>query len=255
MKDYLYDGNFEGLLTCIYLHYYEEKAAGIYAEEQYQGSLFADSVIVNTDEEKAVKVYEAIEKKISTFDLRRLYRTFLSSEPNKEMAILNYVRLGFKEGARVSALHSHPVVFAVQQCEKKVSFEAHRLTGLVRFSALAFPGRAFGSEKEILYSVVEPDHDVLELIADHFSDRLKSDPFILHDKRRGKAVFAQQGSWYMSPFNDKELPELAEGEKEYRRMWKKYFETIAIQERINPRCQKNFMPVRYWKNLTEFKGS
>jgi probable DNA metabolism protein len=42
-------------------------------------------------------------------------------------------------------------------------------------------------------------------------------------------------------------------EKEYQDLWKKYFETIAIKERTNPRCQKNFMPVRYWKNLTELR--
>ncbi|HNX60154.1 MAG TPA: DUF4130 domain-containing protein, partial [Spirochaetota bacterium] len=40
-------------------------------------------------------------------------------------------------------------------------------------------------------------------------------------------------------------------EKEYRAMWRHYYREIAIPERTNPRCQKNFMPVRYWKYLTE----
>ena len=30
MIDYLYDGTFEGLLTCIYENYYTEKASGIF---------------------------------------------------------------------------------------------------------------------------------------------------------------------------------------------------------------------------------
>ena len=29
MQDYLYDGTFEGFLTCVYHHYYTEPAAGI----------------------------------------------------------------------------------------------------------------------------------------------------------------------------------------------------------------------------------
>ena len=29
MTDYLYDGTFEGILTCIYHHYYTDKATGI----------------------------------------------------------------------------------------------------------------------------------------------------------------------------------------------------------------------------------
>ena len=39
MQDYLYDGTFEGFLTCVYHHYYTEQAAGICLKEEYQSSL------------------------------------------------------------------------------------------------------------------------------------------------------------------------------------------------------------------------
>ena len=39
MQDYLYDGTFEGFLTCVYHHYYTEPAAGICLKEEYQSSL------------------------------------------------------------------------------------------------------------------------------------------------------------------------------------------------------------------------
>lgn len=258
MVDYLYDGTFEGFLCCIYAHYYSEKASGIYRKENYQASLLGGWRLIGTEETKATKVYEAIERKISKDDLRRIYRVFLSSDEEKENKLLRYIQLGFKEGAGISLMHSDPVVFAVQQCEYKVSIETHRIKGLARFSALknsrAVPGNMAGENgQEILYCCIEPDHDILEIIAGHFSDRLKNDPFIIHDKRREKAVFAQGGSWYISSFTVRDLPLLGVGEREYRDLWKKYFETIAIQERINPSCQKRFMPVRYWKNLTEFR--
>lgn len=244
MIDYLYDGTFEGLLTCVYSHYYHEKAAGIYEKDQYQVRLFSEYRFIQTEETKAVRVYDAIEQKISADDLRRIYRVFLSSDPAKETMILNYIRLGFREGPKISLLHSNSIVYDMQQCEHKVSYEVHRLQGLIRFSVLQ-PG-------DILYSGIEPDHDVLELLAEHFSDRYKNDPFMIHDKRRKKAVFAQNGSWFISNFREEELPGITEEEEHYRKLWKKYFETIAIQERINPACQKRCMPVRYWKNLTEF---
>lgn len=252
MVDYLYDGTFEGFLTCIYEHYYTEKAAAIYPKDQYQASLLSSFHVVNTEEEKATRVYEAIEEKISREDLRRIYRVFLSSDFEKENKLLQYIRLGFRKGSAVSLLHGNPVVFQVQQCEKKVSVETHRMKGLIRFSALR-SGSNVAGEREVLYCCVEPDHDVLELIADHFSDRLKSEPFIIHDKTRNKAVFSQGGNWYISDFSDRDLLLYGEGEKEYRDLWKEYFETIAIKERINPKCQKRMMPVRYWKNLTEFR--
>ncbi|MDD3168274.1 MAG: TIGR03915 family putative DNA repair protein [Eubacteriales bacterium] len=252
MVDYLYDGTFEGFLTCVYYHYYGEKASGIYRKEDYQASLLSGCRSIVTEEKKASRVYEAIEKKISGEDLRRIYRVFLSSDEEKENKLLRYIRLGFQEGSGISLLHSNPIVFEVQRCEYKVNIETHRIKGLARFTALRNSSpRENGNE--ILYCSIEPDHDILEIIANHFADRLKNDPFIIHDKTRNKAVFAQGGSWYISGFTDKDLPLFGEGEREYRDLWKKYFDTIAIRERINPSCQKRFMPVRYWKNLTEFR--
>lgn len=242
MVDYLYDGTFYGFLTCVYNHYYEEKASGIFTCDSYQSNILISPVNVVTDHDKAVKVYEAIEKKISPYDLQRIYRVFLSSVENREMLLLNYIRLGFKEGSKISLLHGSPIVSPVEKAEKKVTFEIHRIFGLLRFSVL---------EGDVLYAVLEPDHDILEFIAEHFTDRYKNDPFIIHDKRRGKALVSYRSSWYITEFNEEQLPALSENEKEYQALWKKYFETIAIKERTNPKCQKNFMPVRYWKHLTE----
>lgn len=242
MVDYLYDGSFEGFLTCIYYHYYEEKAAGIFSSDNYQPSILNSFIEVQSEAEKATRVYDAIGEKISPYDLQRIYRVFLSTVDNREMLLLNYIRLGFKIGSKISLLHGNPYVSPVEKAEKKVTFEVHRLFGLLRFSVL---------EGEVLYAVLEPDHDVLEFLADHFTDRYKNEPFIIHDKKRNKALVSQGGEWFITDFTESNLPRLSKNEKEYRALWKKYFETIAIKERTNPKCQKNFMPVRYWKHLTE----
>lgn len=242
MVDYLYDGSFEGFLTCIYYHYYEEKAAGIFTSDSYQSNILNSFIEVKAEAEKATKVYDAIEKKISPYDLQRIYRVFLSTVDDREMLLLNYIRLGFKEGSKISLLHGNPYVSPVEKAEKKVTAEVHRLFGLLRFSVL---------EGEVLYAVLEPDHDVLEFLADHFTDRYKNEPFIIHDKKRSKALVAQGGEWFITDFTEANLPHFSKKENEYRALWKKYFHTIAIKERTNPRCQKNFMPVRYWKHLTE----
>ena len=71
--DYLYDGSFEGFLCCVYLHYYEEKASGIYVQTSYQNKLFQPCKIVDTDYERAERGYEAIESKISSRALKRVY--------------------------------------------------------------------------------------------------------------------------------------------------------------------------------------
>jgi probable DNA metabolism protein len=251
VMDYLYDGSFEGFLCCVYLHYYEEKASGIYLQNRYQGKLLQPCKVVETDLDRAQKVYEAIESKISSHALKRVYYLFLSNNEEKENIALRYLRLGFRLGPKVDSLHSDPVVYEAQQIAQKVAKEAHLLTGLVRFSVLSVDsGR---TERELLYAKIEPDHDVLELLGEHFSDRFKGDPFLIHDGRRGKALYSAAGQWYIAPLDEKALPHQSDQEKLYRRMWKAYFDTIAIEERINPACQKRMMPVRYWKNLTEMR--
>lgn len=245
MVDYLYDGTFEGLLTCIYLHYYNEKADGIFLKDEYQANLMKSWIEVETDSGKADIVYEAIKNKISGYDLRRIYRAFMSSEPEKEKKILDYVRLGFIKGSSISMLHGNSIVFEVQKIEKKVSCEIHRMKGLIRFSEL---------EGGILYSVIEPDHDIVEFLAKHFTDRYKNEPFIIHDRKRSKALVAYKEEWYITHFTSEEVSPVSEDELQYRKLWKQYFENMSIKERINPACQKNMMPVRYWKNLTEFQS-
>jgi hypothetical protein len=34
-------------------------------------------------------------------------------------------------------------------------------------------------------------------------------------------------------------------------MWKSYYDTMAIKERLNPRLLRRCLPVRYWKHLPE----
>ena len=44
---------------------------------------------------------------------------------------------------------------------------------------------------------------------------------------------------------------MAEDGKLFQRLWKGYFDAMTIRERINPRLQRQMMPKRYWRFLTE----
>lgn len=246
MQDYLYDGTFEGFLTCVYHHYYTEPASGICQSDEYQSTLLGGFQEVDTDFEKAQRVYLAAERKISYLDLRRVYKCFLSSVPGKEMIMLRYLVLGFRVGPGVSQLHGNPDVFAAQGIEKKINVETERMLQFVRFSVM---------QGNVLYAQIEPDHDVLELIGDHFSVRFRNDPFLIHDVKRGKAMAGYQGRWYITGFSEEDVPEESEEEKAYQALWQKYFDHIAIRQRANERCQRHFMPLRYRKHLTECQGN
>ena len=42
-------------------------------------------------------------------------------------------------------------------------------------------------------------------------------------------------------------------EAQYRRLWKRFYDTIEIKERHNPRRRMSHMPKRYWETMTEFQ--
>ncbi len=44
-----------------------------------------------------------------------------------------------------------------------------------------------------------------------------------------------------------------EEEAACRLLWKRFYETVAIPERYNPRCRMTQMPKRYWSTMTEFQ--
>jgi probable DNA metabolism protein len=273
--DYLYDGTFQGFLCCVFFHYRKAPATGVYRQEAYQRNIFTNYEIVDTDDNQAEVVYNAIQKKISDHDLKRIYSAFSSDDPEKETKILRYIILGFKQGSAIRLLHSDVDVFNLQQLERKVYLEVHRMCGLVRFTEMK-PSQGQGIEyqererhgrenqkkeyqetkgkvrKSILYAPIEPDNDIVEFLAPHFVDRLKEEVFIIHDKKRNKAVVYANNDWYITDFADDGFLSKTKEEEGYRRLWRLYFDTIAIRERTNPACQKRFMPVRYWSNLVEF---
>lgn len=249
--EYLYDGSFEGLLTCIYYHYYQEPATGICPQEYYQPTFMTDHTVVTTDPDLAARVYAGIENKISSDSLDLVYDTFLSSTPDKDNLILNYLRLGFRMGSKVDLYHTHPAVYPLHKAARQVTREVHRYLGLLRF---ADTGR-------FLYAALSPDHHILPLIADHFADRLANERWIIHDQKRQLAVVydgpnrnsSTQRGWYLTNFPYHMDSSLPKEERYFQELWQLYFYEISIESRCNPRLQSNFVPLRYRRHLVEFQ--
>ncbi len=243
MLVYLYDTTFDGLLTCVYVHYYRKRADKIYPFQNYQNHILDEAVPVKTSKEKADKVHRAIQKQISRLALKHVYHCYLSNHYEKDTYILKFLELGFKLRSKVDKLHTHPMVHPVVTLANRVSFEVHRFLGLLRFQEVG----------QGLYAKISPDHDISLLLAEHFVDRIKNEKFIIHDNIRNKAVIYNGKSWVISDFNFPGTLPISEKELLFQQLWKGYFDHIAIQERVNKKLQAQFVPYRYRQNLTEFK--
>ena len=243
MITYIYDGSFEGLLSSIYHAFYAtSKPDDIKTSEDFIENFLVEKIYIKTDLDKFQRVYEAIETKISKDSLKRVFYAYLSELPESEMKILKYLQIGFKIGSGVDLNLANEYVLNMDNIYKKVGNERHRLTGLLRFKKV---------KEDILYAQVEPDHNVIALIAPHFVVRLKSENFIIHDTKRDIAVFYNKEQWVIKNMEAPHPYLVKDMEESYEDLWRVYFSAISIKRKTNIKLQKKNMPMRYWKHLTE----
>ena len=246
MVEYIYDGTFDGLLTCIHEAYYGEiKPDKISRQDRTEVNFLLDKKHISTDFKKASLVYRAIEEKISYNSLVRVFYAYLSELPDHGMVILKYLQLGFKAGNEIDLNLANDDVLNMDKVYHRVAREKHRMLGLVRFRNL---------QGDILYSQVEPDYNIIGLLAPHFKNRLGRENFLIHDLKRGIGVFYNKKEWVIKDIEGKNSFLVREVGDEYAELWRAYFRSISIEGKTNPKLQKGHMPMKYWKHLTEKGG-
>lgn len=185
--------------------------------------------------------------------LRACFEAYCSDMPEKDLHAGRVLAALFR-GERLSmdALLD-PDILHVSRASARSRSQAHKISGLVRFSEL--PGG-------IWYAGIAPDCDVLPLVAGHFSHRFGFQDFMLHDLRRSKALLNRTGSGCrmaegISLPEDMTVADLpcTETEALLRRSWARYFDSIAIAERKNRRLQASHMPAKYRDYLPETGGT
>ena len=239
---YLYDGTYAGFLTCVYESYaHREEPAEFTPFELACASLYPQRA-VETDLPRARRVYRGLEQ-FGPQGRRWAVRGFLSCLPERELWLWRFYRLGFQEKGAVSRDLTHPVVDTVARAVRHLEQEAHLLTGFVRFSEL----------EGVLVGEIAPKNRVLPLLCPHFCGRYPQEPFLLYDRTHQEALVHGPGKWAILPMEEFQAASPGAEELQYRRMWRKFYDTIAIQARYNPKCRMTHMPKRYWGTMTEFQ--
>jgi len=243
MLCYIYDGTFDGLLTSIFEAYYRrENPDKIIFKEDNQLDILTNKIYIQTDEIKATRVYDSIINKISKNTLKNVFYVFLSELEDAGSIIFNYLKLGWKIGENVDTFLSDDRVLEVSKVVQKVNREKHLMLGLLRFRKL---------EGEIYYAPFKPEFNTVGLIAGHFEKRFPKEKWIIHDVRRGICVIYNTNEWIIRDLDIDDKLILEKNEDFYEGLWKEYFNSIAIKNRINPKLQKRCMPMKYWEFLVE----
>ena len=240
---FVYDGTFDGFMCCVHEYYYSSfNPVEIICEDDIHASLF-QLVTINTDSYKSNKVKKAITEKISPYSMRFLQECLLCCGKEKEIHMLGYIVKGFKEGAQVHRLVSDSDVSWLLKAHNHLKSEKHLYLGLVRFY----------KANDAYISVIKPKNHLLPLMAYHFTQRFSNQNFMIYDATNKEALLYYEKQASVIKADNIVLPEIDEEELAMQKLWKLFYDTIAIKERYNPKCRMNFMPKRTWDLLPEMQ--
>lgn len=242
---YRYDGSYQGFLCCVAECFYDKKLPqGVQLLDEPQGTLFGIKA-VDTQPELARRVEKSIYEKISPLAHDMVRKGFLTCMEDKELRLIRFILLGYKHGARVTKLSVDPDVHALDKALLYLKNEAHYHVEFIRFADCG----------DFLASTITPNNTVLPLIAGHFCERFNPENFVIFDKTHGMGFVYQTEGRKRDFFqaDSLELPDPSEEEEKFQALWRLFYDTIAVEGRVNPGLRRNHMPMRYWPNMTEFQ--
>ncbi|WP_333803959.1 TIGR03915 family putative DNA repair protein [Sulfurospirillum sp.] len=239
----LYDGSFEGFLSLVHEVYYEKLSVHAIVKEMPKTLLFERFYEVFTDEIKAKKVLEAITKHFTKEQQHTLCNIFLCDSRAHEMALLEYIRIGFKNPKELRNINNTNL-FYIQNLEKELLSLVHKMYGFTRFEEL---------EDGSLYAKIETKFNIVPFLGDHFCKRLGNIPFIIHDVKRSLAFIKNDDMREIRSIASFDAPTFSSEEEKFKALWKTFFKSAAVESRYNPKLQQSWVPLLYRTYMSEFE--
>ena len=239
---YLYDGSFNGFLCCIFESYAKKEVpTAIYSNEDFEPVLFSTRS-VQTDSERARRVLRGIAAR-SPYALDLVRRGFLTCMKKREISLYCLITKLFREGPGFLGNITDHTLYPVWKAVRFLGSESEKYRGFVRFSDL---GGVLGAE-------IEPKNHVLPVLRSHFCSRYQNEKFFIYDRTHEEILFYADGKAVIAPLEHFQMAPPDAQESAYRMLWKRFYDTIAIRERISSKRRMRQMPKRYWNLLPEFQ--
>lgn len=250
---YCYDGSLEGLLCAIFEAYaLKEHPTDVWPAASAEPRLLQRTHDVRTDMVVAERVRRGIIRKCGYRGFSAVKKASLSSDPGAASAAYRFVRYAMDEHtgrARPLSNLSHPAVEPLVRVCRSVDNECEHMRQFVRFEHI-------GGEVDFWFSKINPKHAVIPLIMDHFVERFSIQPFIIYDEVHLMCGAYDGTGWKLMIMDDPSsmealIPAPSLEERTMQEAWKRFYDTVAIDERYNPELRRHFMPKRLWSNILE----
>ena len=238
---YRYDGSYGGFLSCVFESFEKKQLPAAVIREGADAPSLFDERFIETASGRARRVEAALPRMLGPAGARFFRLAWLSDEPGGELLLIRYLRMARRLGPGAVAMTGDPVAGEVYRRARAVNNERMHYRGFLRFS----------DTNGVLTSVIQPKHRILSLLGGHFSDRYPEERWIIFDAVHREAMIYQPYERHILAVDAFEPPAPSEEERAFRALWRRYYHTIAIAERENPRCRMGHMPRRFWGELTE----
>lgn len=240
----------EDMLTCIYDAWYSKKGhenIKLLLEPIEQYTLFDEYIHVEADNEKATKVMDAINLKISRQFYTELLYTSMAYEEDILDNIYHCLILGFSLGAEALKMVQYKDIMRNRQIRIRLGKEINHFQEFLRFHKI---------DNDVYVAHFEPKSRIVLALGPIFEDRMPSEHWIIVDDIHKEAVIhIKDQPFYLRTLTDEELERVMVTEQandEFTHFWQLFFRTIAIKERTNERCQRNLFPIWTRKHAVEF---
>ncbi len=242
MKIFICDKTPASFFTAVF-DAFGEDACAITSDGSVQLSLDCEILTVVEDEKKCGRVMRGITKydKNAIEDICIVLR---SGDDTREQTAFEYIKRLMERKSPIRKAYNLPEVIEFNDLYGKVTGEMHNMKGFLRFME---------SADGILYAPYSPDNDITDLIMPHFTERLRSERFVIHDLKRKIAGMYDGHDWITCSAGEAEIY-LSEYERSFETLWKKYYQSVNIAERPHERQMRGYMPARYWKYMPEKNG-
>ena len=242
-----YDHSLDGFFTAVFEVYeYKIEKAEIRKEGLPKPALFYGLHRVITDAKKAERVLKKLGVLFGEKGIRQIIYSLLTEDEYCERPILRVIRYAIANPQRkVLSDLTNQAVLKLERYTKQVGREKHRMEAFVRFRLIS---------DDIYFAEIEPDFNVMPIIAKHFIERYQDQKWLIFDQKRQYGLFynLQQLETVQIDFTkqNKNIALLAK-EDFYQNLWRTYFDKTNIKARKNTRLHIQHVPKRYWKYLTE----
>lgn len=237
------DGSVDGILTAVFEAWSVDiRTARIQVPGNNNMEWFADYTDVAVDYDKAGRVVKAVNEKMGEAAFEMVYLAAITDAPDRGDAILQFIRKGMRIGAQITEDLQDRYVMRVFELQRSSKREYEHYRGFLRFR----------QQGGYLLAKFEPKNDIITLLVQFFSDRLKQERFAIVDMLRAKAaVYEPEAGYYITGIDTQAVGELRydTDEEDIRELWNTFEKSIAIEARYNRELQQQNMPIRFRKYM------